>query len=82
MNNAFADLESTGEVVTESRKLRVFMTGLKDSRLEVVKSQIQATPALQVSFEAAVTFTATFLESQRSTANVPRGRDISNVDRG
>ena len=58
------------------------MTGLKDSRLDVAKSQIQATPALQVSFEAAVTFTATFLESHRSTANVPRGRDVSNVNRG
>jgi len=82
LNNAFADLEATGEVVTESCKLRVFMTGLKDSRLDVAKSQIQATPALQVSFEAAVTFTATFLESHRLTANVPRGRDVSNVNRG
>ena len=79
LNNAFADLEATGELVTESRKLRVFLSGLRDSRLDTTKAQILATPTLQASFEAAVTFVATYLESHRSITNVARGRDISNV---
>jgi hypothetical protein len=49
LNNAFADLEATGKLVTESRKLRVFLSGLKDSRLDTTKAQILAMPTLQAS---------------------------------
>lgn len=80
---AFTDIEGTGEPVSESRKLRVFLQGIIDPRLQSAKSQVLATPSLQ-SYNAAVNFTAQFLEQRQSLqqgSNRNNTRNISAFDR-
>lgn len=50
LNNAFGDIESTGEAVSETRKIRCFLNGLADVRLGTAKSQVLATPDLHATF--------------------------------
>lgn len=79
LNNAFADLESSGEVVDESRKVRMFMQGLVDPRLRTAKNQITATPHLGATFDAAVTYIGTVLEQEVSIAKGTKTRDVSSA---
>lgn len=83
LNNAFADIESTGEVVSETRKIRCFLNGLADVRLETAKSQVLATPGLHETFDSAINFVAQYLDQRRSlstsTGNNKRSRSIANV---
>ncbi len=84
LNTAFTDLETSGEEVSESRKVRIFIQGLKDHRLDVAKSQILASDTLKSTFQAAVTFTATYLSdfSSIDSNTNPRTRNISQFTRG
>ena len=66
LQRAFTDLESTGEIVSEERKVRLLMTGVNDSRLESAKNQILATPTLRATFENASNFLAEVLDSEVS----------------
>jgi hypothetical protein len=72
---AFTDIEGTGETVSESRKLRVFLQGITDTRLTSAKSQVIATPALQT-YDAAVNFVAQFLDQRQSLGVGGGGRSI------
>lgn len=80
LNNAFADIESTGETLDESRKLRYFMKGLKDSNLEAAKAQIIASQGTgRATFEGAVNFVGQFLDARRSLDATNNSRDVSSA---
>lgn len=83
LNKSFADIESTGEIVSETRKIRCFLNGLADTRLETAKSQVLATPELHATFDGAINFVAQYLDQRRSlstnTGNNKRTRAISEV---
>jgi hypothetical protein len=66
LKGAFTDLESTGELVFEGRKVRVLLQRIMDSRLDSAKSQVLATPALKANFESAVNFISQFIDKQKS----------------
>jgi hypothetical protein len=77
LNNAFTDLESSGETVDESRKIRMFMQGLNDPCLQSAKDTIIANPAtLGASFDSAVTYVGTVMEQQMSLAKGSRTHDV------
>jgi hypothetical protein len=80
---AFTDIETTGEEVSETRKVRVLLQGIKDSRLEHAKSQVLATPALKATFESALNFIAVFLDDKKShdSSNRANQQNIASVSR-
>lgn len=83
LNNAFADIESTGERLDESRKLRYFMRGLKDPLLEAAKAQIIASQGTgRATFEGAVNFVGQFLDQRRSLDATNNSRSISSATTG
>lgn len=78
LNNAFTDIESTGEIVSVTRKIRCFLNGLHDPRLETAKSQVLATPTLRDSFEDTVNFVSQYLDTRKSlTSTAGRNRNVS-----
>ena len=81
LQRAFTDLESTGETVSDERKVRILMTGVNDPRLESAKNQILATPTLRATFESASNFLAEVLDNKvsYSAANRKQAR-ISSVN--
>lgn len=81
VNNAlFADIESTGETLDESRKLRYFMKGLKDSNLEAAKAQIIASQGTgRATFEGTVNFVGQFLDARRSLDATSNSRNVSSA---
>jgi hypothetical protein len=80
LNNAFTDLESSGETVDESRKIRMFMQGLNDPRLQSAKDTITANPTtLGALFDSAVTYVGTVMEQQSSLGKGSRTRDVSSA---
>jgi hypothetical protein len=82
LNNASADIEGTGETVSETQKVQVFLNGLKDPRLEVAKAAMIASPTLKATFEQAVNYCAQFLDTARSLRNSQQaGRAIGQVRR-
>ena len=72
LKRAFTDLESTGENVSEERKVRILMTGTSDSRLDSAKNQILATPFLRSTVENASNFLAEVLDSKVSYSPASR----------
>ena len=66
MNNAFADIEASGEHMNERRKVRFFLDGLKDSRLDTAKKYIYGSNELLENFEGAVNYVAQFADTHRS----------------
>jgi hypothetical protein len=66
LKSAFTDIEATGELVSETRKVRVLLHGIQDNRLSHAKSQVLATPMLKETFESALYFIAQFQEEKRS----------------
>jgi hypothetical protein len=71
---AFTDIEGTGETFSESRKLRVFLQGITDTRLSSAKSQVLASPHLQT-YNSAVNFVAQFLDQRQSLQGGGGGRN-------
>ena len=45
------DLESTGEHISEERKVRILLNGILDNCLEAAKNQVLAMQALHDTFE-------------------------------
>jgi hypothetical protein len=78
---AFTDIETTGEEVSETRKVRVLLQGIQDQRLSTAKTQVLATPALKATFESALNFIAQFLDDKKShdTSNRGNQRNVSSV---
>jgi hypothetical protein len=79
LKNAFTDIESTDEVVSENRKVRVLLGGIQDPRLSQAKSQVLATPSLKATFEDSVNFISQFLDEKKSmtTGSAKGGTQIS-----
>jgi hypothetical protein len=78
LNQAFTDIESTGERVDETRKVHVLLQGITNSRLSNAKTKILATPTLKDAFEHAVNFLNQFLDEKRS---ISRGNKQSSSTR-
>ena len=79
LQRAFSDLESTGEFVSEERKIRILLTGIHDSRLESAKNQILATPTLRLSFEVASGYLAEVQDNKVSFSATTRRAKISAI---
>ena len=79
LQRAFTDLESTGKVVSNERKVRVLLLGVADSRLESAKNTILATPALRANFEVASNYLAEVLDSKVSYSATTRKARISSI---
>lgn len=67
LNNAFADIEISGEDVSEIRKVRIFLQGIQDRRLEAAKAAIMASEELEATFEAAANYVAQFMDKIKLT---------------
>lgn len=83
LKTAFTDVESTDELVSEARKVRILLNGIKDNRLQQAKSQILATPTLKATFDSAVNFIAQFLDEKKSMGidkESTQQRNISSYD--
>lgn len=67
--DAYADLEQYGEVVSEEKRVRDLLTGIKDNApaTNAAKGTILATPNLRTSFANAVAHLATTLQLSQST---------------
>ena len=79
LQKAFSDLESTGEFVSEERKIRILLTGIHDTRLESAKNQILASPNLRISFEVASGYLAEVLDNKVSYSATTRRARISAI---
>jgi hypothetical protein len=66
LNTAFTDLETTGELVSNERKMRVFLKGLIDPKLEAAKAQVMGNDGLKNNFDAAVNWIAEWSDNMRS----------------
>ena len=66
LEGAFTDLQTHGEEITEARKIRVFLRGIRDPSLAHAKSQVMATENLNTSFERAFNYVSEFVDSKDS----------------
>jgi uncharacterized membrane protein YgcG len=80
LNNAFTDMEASGEEVNERRKVRIFLDGLKDPRLDTAKKYICGQPDLLRDFEGAVNYVAQFADTLRSFTT--DNRSVSDTNSG
>ena len=70
LQKSFVDLESTGEHISEERKVRILLNGISDNRLEAAKNQVLTTQALHDTFENATNFLSQVLDSKVSYSAV------------
>jgi hypothetical protein len=56
LKGAFSDIESTGEIIDQQRKIRILMQGISDARLRTGKATILANPGTFTDFETTVKF--------------------------
>jgi hypothetical protein len=80
MNQAFTDIEKCGDEQQESRKVRIFLKGIRAPELMIAKSQILATAHLQATVAEAMNFIKVYknqLESQK-----PASRNVSSFETG
>jgi hypothetical protein len=83
LQHAFTDLEACGDPISESRKVRSFLKGIRDPRLQSCKEVIIGTPSLGVTFEAASTYaTRTIAEIISLAESTPRNISASQSTRG
>jgi hypothetical protein len=77
--DAYADLEQYGEVISEEKRVRDLLVGIKDNSpaANAAKSTILATPNLRTSFANAVAHLATTLQLNQSYQD---SRNISGVN--
>jgi hypothetical protein len=75
MQQAFTDLRIHGEPQTEEQKVRQFLRGIKDQRLEVYIATIKSNDNYRLSFDNALAFLVQFARNNEITAQ--RTRSIS-----
>jgi hypothetical protein len=78
LNNAFTDLEQSGETVDTEQKIRIFLRGIIDPTLEAAKNQVLATTALRETFESAVNYVAQFAD-RKASLDTNRSRNLSSI---
>ena len=74
------DLESTGEQISEERKVRILLNGISDNHLKATKKQVLATQALHDTFENATNFLSQALDSKVSYSAVTCTDQISSLN--
>jgi hypothetical protein len=81
LKGAFTDIESTGEVFDQQRKIRILMQGISDNRLRTGKATILANPNIYTDFETVVNFLTTLLDEEQSMAVATRShqRNVSAI---
>jgi hypothetical protein len=79
--DSYADLEQYGEIVSEEKRVRDLLTGIKDNSpaTNAAKGTILATPNLRTSFSNAVAHLATTLQLSQSTQDT---RNVSFTQTG
>lgn len=80
LNQAFTDLEDCGDKLLESRKVRVFLRGLRAPELMPAKAQVLASDHLRETVATAMNYVKTFentLDSQKSSS-----RNVSTYESG
>ena len=80
LQKSFVDLKSTGEHISEERKVRILLNGISDNHLKAVKNQVLAMQALHDTFENATNFLSQALDSKVSYSAVPRNTRISSLN--
>jgi hypothetical protein len=65
IKSAFTDIEVSGEEISETRKVRVLLHGIRDKRLDTAIAQVMATPALRYTFDSALNFIARFADTSK-----------------
>jgi hypothetical protein len=81
LQHSFTDLEAAGDPISESRKVRCFLKGIRDPRLHSCKDVIVGTPALSATFDSASTY-ATRIIAELISLSEARGRNVSSVRSG
>jgi hypothetical protein len=81
---AFTNIETTGEELSETRKVQVLLQGIQDQWLLHKITQLLVTQTLNATFESALNFIAQFLDDKKSHDASNRGnqRNVSPVARG
>jgi hypothetical protein len=81
LKGAFTDIESTGEVFDQQRKIRILMQGISDNRLHTGKATILANPNIYTDFETVVNFLTTLLDEEQSMSVATRShqRNVSAI---
>jgi hypothetical protein len=83
LNTAFTDLETTGELVSDERKMRVFLKGLIDPKLEAAKAQVMGNDGLKNNFDSAVNWIAEWNDNMRSVrAGQATNRSVAAANSG
>jgi hypothetical protein len=83
LNTAFTDLEATGELVSDERKMRVLLKGLIDLKLEAAKAQVMGNDRLKNDFDAAVNWIAEWNDNMRSVrAGQANNRSVAAANSG
>jgi hypothetical protein len=77
LRNAYIDLQSNGEPMTDERKVRQFLSAIKDPKLEIAKGIILADDRLLNNFDYALNYTSEYASNLKSTQ-----RNISMLGRG
>jgi len=72
LTSAFADLEEHGEGKTDEEKVRKLIRAIRDPRLAVAKSVVQADPRYNEHFQDAVNYLGGQLAQQESTSRIER----------
>jgi hypothetical protein len=81
LKGAFSDIESTGEIIDQQRKIRILMQGISDNRLRTGKATVLANTNMYGDFETVVNFLTTLLDEEQSMAVATRShqRNVSSV---
>jgi hypothetical protein len=81
LKGAFSDIESTGEIIDQQRKIRILMQGISDARLRTGKATILANPGTYTDFETTVNFLVTLINEEESMAVATRShqRNVSAI---
>jgi uncharacterized membrane protein YgcG len=81
VQHSFTDLEAAGDPISESRKVRCFLKGIRDPRLQSCKDVIVGTPARSATFDSASTY-ATWIIAELLSLSEARSRNVSSVRLG
>lgn len=80
LNEAFTDLESAEDPLTQDRKVRILLKGIRDPQLDAATKAVVATPHLKASFESARNYIAQFKLEDESMQS-KNSRNVSSVTR-
>jgi len=74
---AYQDLQQNDEIIPEDKRVRDFLSGIKDQSLNAAKQTVMAIPDLRTDFAATVAHLATTLQMNSSIK--PDNRNVSGV---